>query len=108
MVERIRARRVAEITGLSLRSVQASAIRGEIPSAAKFGKTWTFNERAVREWVAAKEKETIQKAEWTRQLIKSLGTPSFRPGTVSPPNYGEIYERLVRPNGRDSPICNSL
>jgi phage terminase Nu1 subunit (DNA packaging protein) len=104
MAERIRVRRVAEITGLSIRSVQIRAIRGEVPSAAQFGKTWTFNERAVREWVAAKENEVVRKAEWARDLMKSLRPRPIVPGAVPGFSVQERYERTLWPKGRDNPI----
>jgi predicted DNA-binding transcriptional regulator AlpA len=104
MAERIRVPRVAEITGLSIRSVQIKAIRGEIPSAAQFGRSWTFNERAVREWVAAKEKETVQKAEWARNLMSGFRAPTIRPNALSRSRFEEAYDRMFYPKGRDNPI----
>jgi Helix-turn-helix domain len=46
--ERIFIEDVAAILGMPERSVQTMASRGKIPSAAKFGRRWTFNECAVR------------------------------------------------------------
>lgn len=46
--ERIRPADVARITGLSRRQVQAMAQAGLLPSAAKLGSLWTFDERRIR------------------------------------------------------------
>lgn len=54
--ERIRPRQVAGITGLTVRAIQAMALRGEIPGAAKLGGSWTFDEAALRNWI--KERTT--------------------------------------------------
>lgn len=102
--ERIRVRRVAEITGLSIRSVQLMACRGKIPSAAQFGRTWTFNERAVREWVSAKEEEARH-----RSLPARAATDRFRSQwsfarNMSSREVEEAYERIMWPKGKDNPI----
>lgn len=55
MTERIRAKIAADITGLSVRAVQAMAARGELPGAAKLGKVWTFDEARLRAWVRQRE-----------------------------------------------------
>jgi hypothetical protein len=34
------------------------ALRGEIPKAAKLGRRWTFDIKALRAWIASKERET--------------------------------------------------
>lgn len=60
--ERIRAPQVACITGLSARSIQEMAQRGDIPGAAKLGKVWTFDEVAVRAWVKSKEQTVCREA----------------------------------------------
>lgn len=48
---------VMERTGLSRRTVQAMAARGEIPGAAKFGKLWTFDRLKLARWIREKEQE---------------------------------------------------
>jgi hypothetical protein len=45
--ERVQAPRVASMLGISLRQVQDMAARGEIPTAARFGARWTFDECAL-------------------------------------------------------------
>jgi predicted DNA-binding transcriptional regulator AlpA len=58
--ERIRALDVAVITGLKLRTVQNLAARRTIPSAAKLGRCWTFDESVVRRWIRLKEEEECE------------------------------------------------
>jgi excisionase family DNA binding protein len=53
--ERICIEDVAKILGIPARSVQAMAAAGKIPSAAKLGRRWTFNERAVRTFLRNEE-----------------------------------------------------
>ncbi|WP_394060680.1 helix-turn-helix domain-containing protein [Xanthobacter autotrophicus] len=53
--ERIRAPKVASILGVQVRTVQAMALRGELPGAAKIGGLWTFDEAALRAWIREKE-----------------------------------------------------
>lgn len=53
--ERIFAEEVASILSIPLRSVQAMAVQGRIPSAMRLGRRWTFNEAAVRAFVKSEE-----------------------------------------------------
>lgn len=55
--ERIFAEQVAAIIGVPVRTAQAMAARGELPSAAKIGRRWSFNEQAIRGWLEQKEIE---------------------------------------------------
>lgn len=55
MSERIRPREVSHITSLSQRKVQELAAAGKLPSAAKLGGVWTFEERAIRAWITQRE-----------------------------------------------------
>jgi phage terminase Nu1 subunit (DNA packaging protein) len=79
--ERIKSEAVAAITGYSIRQVQEMAALGKIPSAAKPGVEWTFNERAVRRWMRLKEQEiecrqtsTSAKVSGTRALRSTVRT----------------------------------
>jgi excisionase family DNA binding protein len=51
--ERIRAIEASDILGVELRTVQAMAARGELPGAAKVGKLWTFDEKALQGFLPA-------------------------------------------------------
>lgn len=64
--ERIRAHAVGGILGISARTVQSLAARGELPGAAKIGGVWTFDEKAIRDWVKS---------------ISSTGEAGERPST---------------------------
>jgi excisionase family DNA binding protein len=57
MTERIQSPRVASILGVTTKTVREMAERGDLPSAARIGKRWTFNEAAVRSWLKRKEGE---------------------------------------------------
>ena len=81
--ERIRAPQVARITGLSARSIQEMAQRGDIPSAAKLGKVWTFDEVAVRAWVKSKEQTACRKTAECGQMPDRT-TETFNGGAESP------------------------
>ena len=49
--ERIRLSEAAEILGATQRTVQALALRGQIPGASKLGGLWYFDEAAFRKWM---------------------------------------------------------
>ena len=53
--ERIRSTKVARILGVTVQTVQEMAARGALPSAAKVDRYWTFNEKAIRKWLRARE-----------------------------------------------------
>jgi hypothetical protein len=55
--ERIFVEDVAAIIGVPLRTAQVMASRGELPSAVKIGKRWSFNELAIRGWLKQREIE---------------------------------------------------
>jgi predicted DNA-binding transcriptional regulator AlpA len=55
MPERIGVDRLCEILGRPKRVIQYLAARGDIPSAMKVGRVWTFREAAVRSWIAERE-----------------------------------------------------
>lgn len=55
-IERIRAHRAAAILGVTERTVQALALRGELPGAAKIGGSWTFDEAALRNHIKERTK----------------------------------------------------
>ncbi|UKJ74573.1 helix-turn-helix domain-containing protein (plasmid) [Azospirillum brasilense] len=99
--ERIRADRVAAITGLSKRSVQLLAKQGKIPSAAQLveGGAWTFVESEVRRWVKLREDATAclssHRLPMTGTCTKSteLGTSGSR-STAN--QYVKVYEQRIK------------
>ncbi len=54
-IERIRAKDVASMLGIGVRCVQQMAARGNLPSAARIGKVWTFDPSRIRAYVADAE-----------------------------------------------------
>ncbi|MEP9354844.1 helix-turn-helix domain-containing protein [Xanthobacter sp. KR7-65] len=76
--ERIRVEKAASILGISSRTVQAMALRGELPGAAKIGGSWTFCESALRKWIEER-------------------TEKPRPARYSNPNndYKSLSERRI-------------
>jgi len=49
--ERVKMAQAVAITGKSKRALQAMALAGKVPGAAKIGGEWTFNEATLRAWV---------------------------------------------------------
>jgi excisionase family DNA binding protein len=98
--ERIQTPQVAAILGVTTKTVQDMAARGELPTAARIGRRWTFNEDAIRNLVRAKERETQSTAANMRQWLMRRPPPV----AVSPPpsTIDEEYERLIglRPTKR--------
>ncbi len=87
--ERCRIGPALGITGLGLRQMQAMSARGEIPGAAKLGRTWTYDIRKLRQWVKEKEAMTCQAI--SIGVGKSGGHESkFEGGTLD-----EAYEQLL-------------
>jgi hypothetical protein len=62
MSERIQSRAAKDILGVPLRSVQNLAAQGELPSAAQYKRNWTFDEAALRRYVAEREQATQDRA----------------------------------------------
>ena len=55
MTTRARVDYVMERSGLSRRTIQAMAARGQIPGAAKLGSTWTFDKLKLARWIKHRE-----------------------------------------------------
>ncbi len=91
--ERIGVRAVAMITGMSVRVLQERAARGLVPSAAKLGGTWSFNENTIRRWIRNQERET---AKSQRIYIASArrGTAGSR---LTESHIERAYEQLFTP-----------
>ena len=53
--ERIVSAKVASILGIPVQTVREMAALGQLPSAARLGRHWTFNEKVIRRWLGARE-----------------------------------------------------
>ncbi len=92
MPERIKAARVADITGLAKRTILKMANAGQIPSAAFISGVWTFREDAVRLWVTEAERKVACPAGSTARRTPASGTSVSSSEAKS---YAEAYERLT-------------
>ena len=94
--ERIMIDRAASILGLSTRTIQNLAIRGMIPSAAKLGRSWTFNEVELRRHINTKEQETCQNNRTRTSIgVAKIGGPISRStGTVRSKAYASVIDAL--------------
>jgi len=90
MSERVRLDYVCALTGMRLRQAQQMAKRGKIPSAAQFGRLWTFDKGIVDRWKRDKENGTWQT---TSTVVEKHGGAGFSPPGA---NYGEAYERHLK------------
>ena len=97
MPERISISFVADILGISARTMRHMAQRGELPGAAKIGRRWTFDEARIRAYVRRQEAATCQSA---RHLpdVSGVATPygvAFRSaGETSSSRYARTIQRL--------------
>ena len=93
MADRAGVSYVMDRTGLSRRTVQAMASRGQIPGAAKFGKLWTFDRMKLARWIRDKERECLNQA--TSTSAAAFTMPAFKwPGARSvTPLRQQIAER---------------
>jgi hypothetical protein len=84
--ERIKAPAAVAILGVPLRTVQAMAAKGELPTAALLCGRWTFNEAALRAYVRDREDETCRNGEPRRAVIggarRSGAAPRLRAGNT--------------------------
>ena len=95
--ERIRCENVAAIIGAPLRTVQVMAARGELPSAAKIGRRWSFNEDAIRAWL--KQKEMGCQSDVRHQPLPTGAAMSFGVGLglrVNPRTNGHLEQTIQR------------
>ena len=90
MAKRVQSREAARILGLSIRSVQGMAIRGEIPSAARIGARWTFDVERLQSWIKELEAENCRKFSF-KPLSQDRAASRF----VGPPS-DEAYERALK------------
>ncbi len=81
--ERVGVSQVAQITGMSFRTIQQRAAWGLIPSAAKLGGNWSFDEAAIRLWVQQQEQVTAKKKIFfSANVGSSYGYVTMQPMSV--------------------------
>lgn len=94
--ERIFVEDVSRILGLPSRTVQTMAVQGRLPSAAKVGRRWSFNENAVRALLKEEEarwqNEKLQKA--PTGVMVSYGA-AFA-SKVSLPSNGPLAQTILK------------
>jgi hypothetical protein len=92
MSERIQSRAAKSILGIALRSVQSLAAQGKLPSAAQYKRNWTFEEAALRRFVAEQEQATQDRAR-----ARSYPVSTTKKAVKSAPSYAAqtAYERAL-------------
>jgi ribosomal protein S14 len=94
------------ILGLSRRTIQEMAQRGEIPGAAKFGgrRRWTFDVAQLRAMIADREQETWQRSHERHHPVVTGAVT--RSGVVSASravsSAGRFTQTIRRLRGKDS------
>ena len=100
MSERLTARQAAAEAGVSLRSIQAYAIKGMIPGARQIvqGGNWSFDAAKFRRWLEKKEDPRCQETPPTYTSAAKRGGDAFRFGGAK---SVEAYRRAIglRPKG---------
>jgi phage terminase Nu1 subunit (DNA packaging protein) len=86
---RIQARAAASLLGVTARTVQNLANRGELPGAAKIGKVWTFDPAKLAKFIRAKESECPK----TTFISAAQSGGYARPSTES--NVEKAYEQTM-------------
>ena len=89
--KRWRTEQVALETGLSVRTIQSMARRGDIPGAARLGHQWTFDVVKLQRWIKQGEIESCKK-QTTSTHGKAFGTLGF---TSKVRNIDEAYQRAL-------------
>jgi excisionase family DNA binding protein len=94
LARRIRAREVAEALGVTDRAIQKMAARGDLPGAAKIGKTWSFDAEKLRRHIAAREQECLTRATSTFGVRFGGCAPSST-ASSSAKAYEQAMSRLL-------------
>ncbi len=89
--ERARVDYVMAKTGLSKRTVQAMASRGQIPGAAKLGSTWTFDKLKLARWI--KNREAACRTISTREAGYGMAAFKWQAGTFDGPLKQRLRQR---------------
>jgi len=94
MSDRVRIDFVCEVTGMQRRHAQQMAQRGDIPSAARYGRLWTFHGPTIKQWAKKQEERS-----WQTKTSIDVARPGGLASKLTGKTYAEAYERLlsVRP-----------
>lgn len=91
--ERIRVEAASAILGVTPRCVQSLAARGELPSACKIGKIWTFEEAALRNWIKERSTWPEQKRQST---LTGVGMSSGRDLPLQASNSSKSFQETLQ------------
>jgi excisionase family DNA binding protein len=96
--ERIQPPVVASILGVTTKTVREMAERGDLPSAARIGRRWTFNEAAIRRWLQQQEMTGQNNASIARPPLSDAALDRAYEGAIGLNRPGVIRyrERLAR------------
>ncbi|MBP27895.1 MAG: hypothetical protein CMH16_01015 [Methylobacterium sp.] len=96
--ERVPITEAAAILGVSIRTVQRLATRRELPSAAKIGRLWTFNEAAIRAWLVEQESKPPCPQIERRRRKAATGevAPSGRASPSPARNTGSASRQVIQ------------
>src|SRR6186997_1173007 len=93
--ERVKIAQAVAITGKSERALQAMALAGKVPGAAKIGGEWTFDEATLRSWV--KELEELTQCLARPLPMRSGAARSYGAGSRSrAKSIGGAYEQTMQ------------
>ncbi|WP_165602053.1 helix-turn-helix domain-containing protein [Methylobacterium indicum] len=82
-MERTQIPGACQILGVSARTIQRLATAGQLPSAVKVGRVWTFDIQALRTWLREQEVKPCQRIERRKpQRAATGGARSY--GLASP------------------------
>jgi predicted DNA-binding transcriptional regulator AlpA len=95
MPERVRAADVANMTGMSKRTVLQHAAAGKIPGAAKLGGLWTFDPAAIRAWIRREEERAARRAApaMTSSVASKGWSGSVLPDETIAARYAKLMSR---------------
>jgi hypothetical protein len=92
--------------GLEPRTVRNMAAAGDIPGAAKFGDTWTFDVALLDAYVSEKERETCQNSRRPRRVATGAMARSgagYRPGAATTDgHFARTIQKLRATVGKSS------
>jgi len=89
--ERVRSSYVAAKIGFTARAIQKMAARGEIPSAARFGRVWTFDPARIGQWIRQREAEACRASAISIDAGASYTAESLSEDM----RYERVYEQTI-------------